>query len=197
MGGHHLHHGDKGAAGNQPAQARPLGHWRGHNLGRNRRLLDCVMGDIHRVHRAQGGFHRPDMTGRGATAATNKLHPSLDQLAGEARHVFRRAEVNVSPLHGARHAGIGHGDQGQAGDRSHALNCGQHSRRSYAAVATDSIRTPFGKPGGGRFRRRAIQAVGFLIDRHHHQNGQRRSRGFRRKNRLLRLVQCRNGLDQE
>ena len=101
------------------------------------------------------------------------------------------------PVHGARHAGVGHGDQGQVGDRSHALNGRQHRGRPYAAVATDGIRTPLGQSGGSGLRGRAIQAVCILIDRHHHQNRQRGSRGFCRKNGLLRLVQGGNRLDQQ
>ncbi len=198
LGRDHLHHGDKGAAGNQRAEARSLGQRRGLRSRTQPALsLTCVMGDLLRAHRAQGGLHRPDMTGSGAAAAANKLHPGLDQLAGEAGHVLRRAEINVPPIHGARHAGIGHGDQGQVGGPRHALNGGEHGRRSHAAVAADSIRAPLGQSRGGRLRGRAVQAVGILIDRHHHQNRQRRGRGLRRKNGLLRLVQRGNGFDQQ
>ena len=137
------------------------------------------------------------MTGSGAAAAANKLHSSLDQLAGEAGHVLRRAEIDVPPIHGARHTGIGHGDQGQVGGPHHALNSGEYGRRSYAAVATDGIRAPLGQSRGCRLRGRAVQAVGILIDRHHHQYRQRRGHGPGRKNRLFRLVQRRNGFDQQ
>ena len=130
---------------------RSLRQWRGLDLGRRGSLPSLVMGDLLRFHRAQGRLHRPDMAGSGAAASPNILHPGFDQFAGEARHVFRRAKVNVPSIHGARHAGIRHGDQRQAW-RRHALNGGEHRCRSHAAVATDGIRTPLGQSCRGRLR---------------------------------------------
>jgi hypothetical protein len=137
------------------------------------------------------------MTGSGAAAAANKLHSGLDQLAGKARHVLGRAEIDVAAIHGARHTRIGHGDQGQIGGRRHALNGGEYGRRSYTAVATDSIGAPLGQSRRCRFRGRAVQAVGILIDRHHHQYRQRRGTSSGRKNGLFCLIQRGNGFDQQ
>ena len=110
------------------------------------------------------------MSRSGAAAAANKLHSGLDQLAGEAGHVLRRAEIDVPPVHGARHTRIGHGDQGQIRGVHHALNGGEYGRRPYAAVASDGVRAPLGQSRGCRLRGRTVQAVGILVDRHHHQD---------------------------
>ncbi len=69
--------------------------------------------------------------------------------------------------------------------------------RSYAAVATDGIGAPLSQPGRCRFRRRAVQAVGVLVDRHHHQNWQGRGHIPCRKDGLLCLIQRRNSFDQQ
>ena len=92
---------------------------------------------------------------------------------------------------------LGMATKGRLVAARHALDRGKYRRRSYAAVAADGIRTPLGQSRGGRLRGRAVQAVCFLIDGHHHQNRQRRSGRFCRKNGLLRLIQGGNGFDQQ
>ena len=66
-----------------------------------------------RVDGAHGRTHGADVVRRGAAAAADNLCAGRDGLAGEAGHVFRRAEIDVAALDGAGHAGIGHGGQGQ------------------------------------------------------------------------------------
>ena len=87
--------------------------------------------------------------------------------------------------------------KGRFGGVRHPLDGSEYGRRSYAAIATDRVRAPLGQSRRGRFRGRAVQAIGILIDRHHHQDRQRRGHRFGRKNGLLRLIQRGNRLDQQ
>ena len=137
------------------------------------------------------------MIGRGAAAAAHNLRSGRNRLARKAGHVLRRAEIDIAPFHRARHAGIGHGRDGQRGRGAHGFDGGQHGRWTSGAVHAHGVRAPLGKQRGGLLRRRSIQAVAFIVHRDHHHDRQI-GRGFlRRQQRFARLVQRRHGLDDE
>ncbi len=64
-----------------------------------------------------------------------------------------------------RHAGVRLGGQRQSGRGPQALDRVEHCHRPHAAVAADHIRSPFLQAGSESLRRRAVQAIAFLIHR--------------------------------
>ena len=79
-------------------------------------------------------------------------HARRDKLARITRHVLRRAEINISALDRARHAGIRLRGQRQGSQRTHALHGVQHCHRTDAAIAADDVRAPLFQPWGKGFR---------------------------------------------
>ncbi len=79
----------------------------------------------------------------------------------------------------------------------HPLNHAQHRHRTRAAVAPNRIRTPLRQLQRRGLRRRPIQAVPVLIDRHHHHHRHIRSHIPRRPYRLLRLRQRSHRLNNQ
>ncbi len=137
------------------------------------------------------------MVGRGAAAAAHNLRAGGDGLARKAGHVFRRAEIDVAALNGARHAGVGHGGQRQCSGGAHGLNGGEHGGWAGGAVDADGACAPLGEQRRGLGRRGAVEAVAFVVDRDHHQHGQVRCDLLRGGQRLLGLIERGHGLNDE
>ena len=121
---------------------------------------------------AHGGAHGAYVVGGGAAAAAHKLGSGGDGLAGKAGHVLRGAEIDIAAFDGAGHAGVGHGRQGQRGGLAHGFNGGKHGGWAGGAVDADGARTPLREARGRMLGRGAIEAVAFVVDRDHDQDGQ-------------------------
>ena len=118
-----------------------------------------------RFAHSQRGFHGADMVRRGAAASANQLHARGHEFSRVARHVFRRAEIDIPSFDRARHAGIRLCGQGQGSHRPHALDRVQHRDRSHAAVDAEHIDIPFRQAGGKGLGVGAIEAVAVFVDR--------------------------------
>ena len=170
---------------------------RGRRLGGERRRR---AGSLHARLRIDGPnrrAHGADVVGRRPAAAAHNLRSGGNGLAREAGHILRRAQVDVAPLDGPRHAGVGHGGQRQRGGPAHGLDGGQHRSRAGGAVHPDRSRAPFRQQRRGLSGRRAVQAVALVVHRHHHQYrqiGRRLSGSFQR---LVCLIQRGHGLDNQ
>ncbi len=158
-------------------------------LARSRGLL--------RVHGADGGLHGADVVGRGAATAADELHAGANEFAREAGHVLRRAEIDVAAVHVARHAGIGHGDQGKLGNGAHALDRGEHCGRPGGAVDADGVCAGGCETRRGDVRRCAVEAVRVFIHGHHGQQRNVRSDLPGSGNGLFGFVDGHHRLDRE
>src|SRR2546429_2132832 len=106
------------------------------------------------------------MIRRGSAASADQLYAGSHEFSRVARHVFRRAEIDIPSLDRARHAGVRLGGQGKSSDCSHAFNRVQHRDWPYAAVDADYVDVPFREAGGKSLRGGAIEAVPIFVDRH-------------------------------
>ena len=142
---------------------------------------------------AQESLHDMNVVGRGATATTNQAHTDIDESSGIFRHVLGRAEINISPFHRARHAGIGLRRERGRSHGAHAFKCVQHGHRPDAAIASHDVGAPSFDLrsvvlGGG-----PVQAVAVLVDGdlcHHRQLGIHIASG---KDGLMQLFQIPEG----
>ncbi len=155
--------------------------------------FDAALG----IDGAHGRAHGANVVGRGSAAAADDLRAGGDGFAGEAGHVFRRAEVDVAALDGAGHAGIGHGGEGKRGGFAHGLNGGEHGGRAGGAVDADGACAPLGEQGGGLLGRGAVEAVAFVVDGDHDQHGQMGGHFARGDESFAGLVERGHGFDDE
>ena len=194
---HELHHGDELPLRDERAQARALPKRRRGRLQAHGRRRAFPFHVSLLIHRPNGLPHGADVIRRGAAAAAHNLRPCRDGLARKAGHVFRRAQVDVPPLHGARHAGVGHGRQRQCRRRAHGFNRRQNRCRTGGAVHSNRVCAPLRQQRRRLRRRGAVQALTLVVHRDHHQHGQFRSHCLRRFQRFARLIQRRHGLDDQ
>jgi len=103
----------------------------------------------------------------------------------------------IAALDCARHAGVGHGSQGQRGCGAHGLDGCQYRRGAGGAVHADGACAPLGEQGGGVRGRCAVKAVALVVDGDHNQHWQVRSDIVRSLERLLCLVQGGHGFDNQ
>src|SRR5437660_10613493 len=104
------------------------------------------------------------MIRRGSAASADQLYASSHEFSRVARHVFRRAEIDIPSLDRARHAGVRLGGQGKSSDCSHAFNRVQHRDRPYAAVDADYVDVPFREAGGKGLRIGALHTVAVTVN---------------------------------
>ena len=197
LGRHGLNQRDETALFEQGTNAGARAQGRRRRLGLRLRRRASNFNARLRVQVAHRRAHRANVVGRGAAAAAHNLHSGLNGLAGKAGHVLRRAEINIAPLDGARHPGVGQGRQRQGCDRTHGLDGRKHGGWPGRAVDADGSGAPFGQQGRSLRGRRAIQAGAFVVHRHHHQHRQFGSHLAGRHERLARLVQRGHGFDAQ
>src|SRR5271166_6344135 len=139
---HDLHHGDELALGNLAPQLRALPQRRYfYRLGFGGRRRSAPVPWV--GNGAQKGLHDMNVVGSSATATADETNTDVNKSSGILCHVFRRAEIDIAPLHGARHAGIGLRRQWPDGDRPDPFQRVQHGHGADAAVTSHD----FGAPG--------------------------------------------------
>ena len=149
------------------------------------------------IHGADGGLHRADVVGRGAATSADELHAGANEFAREAGHVLRRAEIDVTAVYVARHAGIGHGDQRKLGNGAHALDRREHCGRAGGTVDADGICAGACETRRGDVRWCAVETVGVFIHGHHGQQRNVRSYLPGRVDGLFGFVDGHHRLDRE
>jgi hypothetical protein len=155
------------------------------------------MGDLLRFGGAQRGLHGANMVGRSAATASDELGSGLEELACEAGHVFRRAQIYVASIDGARHSGVGHSGQRQTGGGCQTFEGGKNGSGSCTAVDADRVCAPCSEPRGGDFRRRAVEAIRFLVHGDHGKDRKVGSDLTRGRNSLLGFIQRDDGFDDQ
>src|SRR5580765_67728 len=103
---------------------------------------------------------------RRPAASTHQSHSRRDELPRVTRHVFRRAQVDVSSFYRTRHASIRLRGQRQGSDSAHALDRVEHRDRPNTAVAADDISSPVGELGGKSFRVGTVKTIGIFVHRY-------------------------------
>ena len=149
------------------------------------------------IDSSHGGAHGADVVGRGAAASSDDLRAGSDGLTGEAGHVLRRAEIDVAAFDGAGHAGIGHGGDGEIGGGAHGFNRRENSGGSGGAVHADGSGAPLGEERGGLGWRGTVEAVAFVVDGDHDEDGKVRRSFFGGQEGFAGLIESRHGLDKE
>src|SRR5712664_3645029 len=104
------------------------------------------------------------MVRRGAAASANELDSCLHKLARVARHVLRRAEINVAPLDRTGHACIGLCRNRFLRDLAEFLDSFKHGYRTNTAITPDDVSTPLVKFCAECFRAGAVKTIAVFVD---------------------------------
>jgi hypothetical protein len=132
-----------------------------------------------------------------AAASANDPHAGRDELARIARHILRRAQVDVSAFHRSRNACIGLRRQRQGRGRAHAFDRIEHRDRTNAAITADDIRAPLCKLGREGLRVGAVETISVFVDGYLRNQRQMRSHVFRRQHGLMNLFQVPEGFEDQ
>jgi hypothetical protein len=122
--------------------------------------------DMSRPQGPDGGLDGFHVIGRRAAATSHHFGSGLDEFPRVGGHVFRRAQVEISPIHRTGLAGVGLHRDGPLGDLHHPLQAFQHDLGPHAAVDADHVGAPFIEPLGENLRSRSVKAVPVFFDGH-------------------------------
>ena len=148
------------------------------------------------IHLPDRRFHLPDVLRRRAAAAADQTHALLREAARIRGEIFRRGQVDVPPLDVARPARVRLRREPRPRHRRHPLDGLEHVRRPDAAVDADHIRAAPLHLRRELLRRRSVEAVAVVLDRHLRDDRQLRDAAHR-GNRGADLVQIAEGLQNE
>ena len=104
------------------------------------------------------------MVGCGSATAANESYSRGYEFARIARHVLRRAQINIPSIHRARDTGIRLRCQRQGSQGTDAFHGVQHGDGSNTAIAANDVRTPLAQFGTEGLRIGSVQAVAIFVD---------------------------------
>src|SRR4029079_5325256 len=104
------------------------------------------------------GLHDTDMLGSCAAASAHKLYPCRYKLAGIARHVLGREQVDIASLHRAGDSRVRLGGDVRGGGASQSFDGVKHRHWAHAAVTTDHVGAPLLNAGTKDLGRGSVEA---------------------------------------
>ena len=114
-----------------------------------------------------------DVIRRRAAASTDQANAPLGETPRVRRHVFGRRQVDRAPFDIARPSGVGLRGQPNRRRRGHALERLEHVRGTDAAIDADEIGPCRLQRRRELLRRRAVERVAIVLDRHLRHDRQR------------------------